>query len=70
MSKRKDAVKALKHLDKKCPDCNSRKLVLIQRKKIVEGVTYIKKYIYCLLCEYEVEYKIKGQKEKIQFEET
>ena len=45
---------------KKCPECEENSLVLIVDKKISDGVTYFKKYLFCSVCEYKKEYKQKG----------
>lgn len=67
--KNKNAQKIFKRLDRACPDCDAHKLVIIGRKKEVDGVVYLKKYIYCQNCEFEAEYKEKGKNKKLEFEE-
>jgi len=49
-----------KKCHKKCPECEENSLVLIVDKKISDGVTYFKKYLFCSVCEYKKEYKQKG----------
>jgi len=64
-----NAVKKLKNLDKRCPDCDERTLILIMRSKERNNVIYSEKYIYCETCEWEKPYREKRNYSKFQFEE-
>ena len=52
-----------------CPDCGENSLMIVVRKKDVDGITYSRKFYYCGICEYEKEFKLKGANSKLEFVE-
>lgn len=64
-----NALKILKRTSIRCPECDANGLVLIERKREVEGITYRKQYYFCECCEYEKEFKRKGDYSKLVIED-
>ena len=69
-NKKKNAVKILRAIGGRCPDCDSKTLVLICEKKIVNDILRSVNYIFCKTCEYKEPHKTRNDKKKLEFEET
>jgi hypothetical protein len=55
-----NAKKILKRLNIKCPECDSKKMIVTEDKLNNNGVTYNNKILLCEICGYETPYKKKA----------
>lgn len=57
------------HYLKKCPECRNNGLKTVIRNEVVNGVIYSKRFEYCIFCNFEKEFKKKGEYNKNLFED-